>query len=48
VVIDIAEYRRLRGESVGFMDYLRVDPSADADFEVERSGDRPREIDLAS
>ena len=48
MVIDIAEYRRLRGESVGFMDYLRVDPSADADFEVERSGDRPREIDLAS
>jgi prevent-host-death family protein len=48
VVIDIAEYRRLRGESVGFMDYLRVDPSADADFAVERSSDLPREIDLAS
>jgi antitoxin Phd len=47
VVIDIAEYRRLRGEAVGFMDYLRVAPSADADFAVERSGDLPREIDLA-
>lgn len=47
VVIDIAEYRRLRGESVGFMDYLRVDPSADADFAIERSGDLPHEIDLA-
>jgi prevent-host-death family protein len=47
VVIDIAEYRRLRGESVSLMDYLRVDPVADPDFEVERRGDLPRETDLA-
>jgi prevent-host-death family protein len=47
VVIDIAEYRRLRGEAVGFMDYLRADPAADADFEVDRRPDFPREIDLA-
>jgi hypothetical protein len=36
VVIDIAEYRRLRGESMTFMEYLRADPSADEDFEIER------------
>jgi prevent-host-death family protein len=48
VVIDIAEYRRLRGESVGFMDYLRADPSADANFEVKRKRDQPRTINLAS
>jgi prevent-host-death family protein len=47
VVIDIAEYRRLRGESVSLMDYLRADPAADADFEVDRRPDLPREIDLA-
>jgi prevent-host-death family protein len=46
VVIDIAEYRRLRGESVSLMDYLRLEPSADADFEVERRDDLPRDIDL--
>ena len=47
VVIDIAEYRRLRGESVSLMDYLRADPVADADFELNRRPDLPREIDLA-
>jgi prevent-host-death family protein len=48
VVIDIAEYRRLRGEPISFMQYLRVEPSADDDFVIERRGDLPREIDLAS
>jgi prevent-host-death family protein len=47
VVIDIAEYRRLRGESVSFMDYMRAEPTAGADFTVDRQGDLPREIDLA-
>jgi prevent-host-death family protein len=47
VVIDIAEYRRLRGEVPSLMDYLRAEPLGDADLEVERSGDLPREIDLA-
>ena len=47
VVIDIAEYRRLRGEPIAFMDYLRTDPAADDTFTVERSRDLPREIDLA-
>ncbi|MBX6723649.1 MAG: type II toxin-antitoxin system Phd/YefM family antitoxin [Dactylosporangium sp.] len=47
VVIDIAEYRRLRGESVGFMDYLRAEPYVDVDLEAERTPDLPRDIDLA-
>lgn len=47
VVIDIAEYRRLRGEAVNFMGYLRVGAEADADFEIERGRDLPRDIDLA-
>jgi prevent-host-death family protein len=47
VVIDIAEYRRLRGESMSFMDYLRAEPVADAELEVERQRDLPRDIDLA-
>ena len=48
VVIDIAEYRRLRGEPVSFMQYLRAEPSADEDFVIERRPDLPREIDLTS
>jgi prevent-host-death family protein len=47
VIIDIAQYRRLRGESVSLMDYLRADPVATTDFEIDRRQDRPREIDLA-
>lgn len=47
VVIDIAEYRRLKGESISFMDYLRVEPVADVEFEIERRHDSAREIDLA-
>jgi prevent-host-death family protein len=48
VVIDIAEYRRLRGGSMSLMAYLREKPTADADFEIERRRDLPRDIDLAS
>ena len=47
VVIDIAEYRRLRGEQTSFMEYLRSDPCMDDDFEIERQQDLPRDIDLA-
>jgi prevent-host-death family protein len=47
VVIDIAEYRRLKGESVSLMDYLRAGPHVDADLEVDRALDLPRETDLA-
>lgn len=46
VVIDIAEYRRLRGESVSFMDYLRAEPHVDVDLDVERGRDLPRNVDL--
>lgn len=45
VVIDIAEYRRLRGESVDFVDFLLTGPVADS-FDVDRSGELPRDIDL--
>lgn len=47
VVIDIAEYRRLRGEPVSLMEYLRTDPIADDSFTVERHPDPPRAVDLA-
>jgi prevent-host-death family protein len=47
VVIDIAEYRRLRGESAGLMDYLRAEPYVDVDLEIERQRELPRETDLA-
>jgi prevent-host-death family protein len=47
VVIDIAEYRRLRGESMTFMEYLRAEPSLDGDLEIERVRDLPRDVDLA-
>ena len=47
VVIDIAEYRRLRGETVGFMEYLCSGPHADLDLDVERSTEPPRDVDLA-
>lgn len=48
VVIDIAVYRRMLGEQVSLMDYLRVDPldGADLDAEIDRSRERPRDIDL--
>jgi prevent-host-death family protein len=47
VVIDIAEYRRLRGESVTLLDFLRAEPLADDGFDVERQQDLPRDVDLA-
>jgi prevent-host-death family protein len=47
VVIDIAEYRRLRGESIDFMEYLRAEPLVAVDLEIERRGEPPRDVDLA-
>lgn len=47
VVIDIAEYRRLRGEPVSLMEYLRAGPLVDEDLEIERRSEPPRDIDLA-
>jgi prevent-host-death family protein len=46
VVIDIVEYRRLRGETVEFMDYLRSGPHIDGDLDLERRNEPPRDIDL--
>ena len=48
VVMDISEYRHLRGEAVGLMDYLRAEPLLDVDLEIERRNDVPRDVDLVS
>lgn len=48
VLIDIADYHRLRGQSMTFMEYLRADASAEAELDVERASDLPRDVDLAS
>ncbi len=47
VVIDIAEYRRLKGETAEFKDYLRSGPWFD-DLDLDRTAERPRDIDWAS
>jgi len=44
VVIDIAEYHRLRGDVPDFKDFLRSGPDWD-DVELTRSRELPREID---
>lgn len=46
VVIDIADYRRLKGETAEFKDYLRAGPAFD-ELDLDRPADRPRSIDLA-
>ena len=46
VVIDIAEYRHLKGETAEFKDYLRAGPTFD-DLDLSRPADQPRSIDLA-
>ncbi len=45
VVIDIDEYRRLRGEPMDFKEFLMSMPPID-DLEIERSKDVGRDIDL--
>lgn len=44
VVVDIAEYRRLKGEVLDFKDFLRSGPEPD-DSEITRDKALPREID---
>ncbi|NUT52469.1 MAG: type II toxin-antitoxin system Phd/YefM family antitoxin [Saccharothrix sp.] len=44
VVIDIAEYRRLRGGGDDFKAFLRSAP--DAEFEIDRSSARAPVVDL--
>jgi prevent-host-death family protein len=47
VIIDIAEYHRLRGEAMSFMEFLSAPPYFDVDLEIERRLDPPLEIDLS-
>lgn len=47
VVIDIAEYRRLRGDAPSLIDFLRSEPFIDGDIDVERPREYPRDVDLA-
>jgi prevent-host-death family protein len=47
VVVDIAEYRRLKGETAEFKDYLRSGPGFD-DLNLDRAAEQPRHIDWAS
>ena len=44
VIIDIADYRHLRGDVADFKDYLLAGPRFD-DLELARSADLPRRID---
>lgn len=46
VVIDIAEYRHLKGETSDFKDYLRSGPGFD-DLDLDRADELPRSIDWA-
>jgi prevent-host-death family protein len=46
VVIDIADYRRLKGETVEFKEYLRSGPGFD-DLELSRSVELPPSSDWA-
>ena len=46
VVIDIADYRHLTGETAEFKDYLQSGPDV-GDLSLVRSGERPQIIDWA-
>jgi prevent-host-death family protein len=46
VVIDIADYRHLKGETAEFKDYLRSGPGFDG-LDLERTTERPRNTDWA-
>ena len=47
VVIDIADYRRLKGEVIELKDYLRSGPAFD-DLELDRASEYPRSTDWVS
>jgi prevent-host-death family protein len=47
VVIDINDYRHLKGETAEFKDYLRSGPGFDG-LDLERTAERPRSTDWAS
>jgi prevent-host-death family protein len=46
VIIDIVDYRHLKGEIAEFKDYLRSGPDFD-DLDLSRTGERPRAIEWA-
>jgi prevent-host-death family protein len=46
VIIDIVDYRHLKGEIAEFKDYLRSGPDFD-DLDLSRTGERPRIIEWA-
>ncbi|TKA10559.1 type II toxin-antitoxin system Phd/YefM family antitoxin [Actinacidiphila oryziradicis] len=51
VVIDIREYRRLRGEETDFREFLLAEPGWDEDFaeeldEIVRTRDLPRDVNF--
>ncbi|GIH71043.1 MULTISPECIES: type II toxin-antitoxin system Phd/YefM family antitoxin [Sphaerimonospora] len=46
VVIDIAEYHRLKGDTPDFRDFLLSDPDWDDDIDFPRNRDLPREVDF--
>ena len=47
VMIDISEYRRLLGQPMTFLDYLRSGPILDEDLDVGRSREPARDIDFS-
>jgi prevent-host-death family protein len=47
VVIDIAEYRHLKGDIAEFKDYLRSGPDFD-DLELTRTAEHPRSTEWAN
>lgn len=48
VIIDISQYRHLRGGTMSLMDYLVAEPRIDVDIDLDiaRRHDAPREVDL--
>ena len=46
MVIEVSEFRRLRGDTADFKDYLRSGPEFD-DLELVRSDELPRDIEWA-
>jgi len=51
VIVEIAEFHRLRGEVVEFMDFLVTGPLLDIEVDLQHrdgSADRFREVDLAA
>ncbi|MFI9561707.1 type II toxin-antitoxin system Phd/YefM family antitoxin [Nonomuraea endophytica] len=46
VIIDMAEYRRLKGQEPDFKKFLLDGPDWDDDLDFPRQRDLPREVDL--